>query len=290
VIEEAKRVLQSYVYGFRRYSSQWLTTSVYMYEFALFSVPFQLIQLLVSLFSYHYYSVYVGGSAGTGFISYILIGLILSGVLNAALSSPRRAIREIIAGTYGFRFSMLSMYDYLRLAKIPKGVIIVANEVRSVSYQLIFALAYFVLGVLMGIFKTGFGVISLFNSLVLVLWLILSYVAIISIGFLAASYEVVIIKKYRFMAPENPVTWIVNVLSNLISGVYFPVSLLPPEIRALSFVIPQTHAIMGAREILVGDFRNIQVRSMVHGFYVLVLFPLSLLALRKAFKKIDELR
>lgn len=290
LLRRIEREVYSYIYGFRRYFATQFKVDVYAYGFIIFDVPFQLIQIFLSLLSYYYCVVYVKGFIGLEFISYIFTGLILNGILNVALHTPRSTLRSIVHGAYGFRFGMLSMYEYLRLARIPKGVIIVMDEVNSILRQLVFVAVYLVFGLSMGYFKISLREVNLHTLLCLASYVLLGYMAVSAIGFLAASLEVFVAKKYRFFPHQNPIIWTISVLSSLISGVYFPPHLLPKEVQVISFMIPQTHAIMGVREVLAGDYDKASMRFGVLCLHTVTLLPLSLLILHKTFKKIDELR
>jgi ABC-2 type transport system permease protein len=51
----------------------------------------------------------------------------------------------------------------------------------------------------------------------------------------------------------NPINWGISVLSWLLGGVYYPVSILPEWLRSLAAFIPMTHALELLRLSLITD-------------------------------------
>ena len=50
---------------------------------------------------------------------------------------------------------------------------------------------------------------------------------------------------------REPVTWIVDVLARIFSGVYYPLSVLPGSVRWITWMIPHTYALRGIRQVMI---------------------------------------
>ena len=50
---------------------------------------------------------------------------------------------------------------------------------------------------------------------------------------------------------NDPISWIVGILQGLVTGVYFPITLLPGWLHALAMLLPQTYALDAARRLLL---------------------------------------
>ena len=79
--------------------------------------------------------------------------------------------------------------------------------------------------------------------------LILSVVAITGLGLASASaFSLLNAKQYG----RNPIQWVVAFSVSLLSGVYFPPTVLPAWLQRLGAWLPQTHALHAARLCLSG--------------------------------------
>ncbi len=59
----------------------------------------------------------------------------------------------------------------------------------------------------------------------------------------------------------------------LFSGVYYPLDVIPSSLRSISFLLPLTHALNGAREILLKN----SIKEGMYSFLFLSLFAIFLL-------------
>ena len=50
---------------------------------------------------------------------------------------------------------------------------------------------------------------------------------------------------------RDPVTWLVDVLAQIFSGVYYPLSILPPSVHWIAGLIPHTYALRGIRLVMI---------------------------------------
>jgi ABC-2 type transport system permease protein len=85
------------------------------------------------------------------------------------------------------------------------------------------------------------------NLPVAMLSLVLSVASFTALGLSAASFTIL-------LKSGNPLGWMIRVSSLLLSGVYYPVDVLPAGLRALAQVLPLTHALtLMRRSLLRGE-------------------------------------
>ena len=70
---------------------------------------------------------------------------------------------------------------------------------------------------------------------------------------------------------REPVTWAVDVLARIFSGIYYPLTVLPASIRWLTWSLPHTYALRGIRQVMIvgAGFGAADTRRM---FFVLLGF------------------
>lgn len=82
-----------------------------------------------------------------------------------------------------------------------------------------------------------------------VLWacaaLALSIAAFSALGILSAAFIL-------FVKRGDPLNWIFSMISWLLGGVYYPVTLLPEWLQRISALIPMTHSLEALRTLLLG--------------------------------------
>jgi ABC-2 type transport system permease protein len=104
---------------------------------------------------------------------------------------------------------------------------------------------YFALGVL--VFGLPVSVPGLPGVLLILLVSVLPLAGLGLIG--ASTFNLLNAKNWG----ANPVEWLVGFAVTLLSGVYFPPTVLPGPLRALGEWLPQTHALRAARLVLTGQ-------------------------------------
>ena len=129
--------------------------------------------------------------------------------------SRRSGIWAFIAG----RFLWLLAYNTVLLAAILAFALLVTGVRLSHSVPLLPALAFYVAFVL-----TCFG-----------------------LGLIGASnFFLLEVKRGR-----EPITWTIDVLARIFSGVYYPLSILPVPVRGITWAIPHTYALRGIRQVMI---------------------------------------
>ena len=109
---------------------------------------------------------------------------------------------------------------------------------------------------------------------------LLTVLAFNSLGIMSASF-IMVFKR------GNPLTMIMNTASNLLGGVYYPVTVLPSWLGAFAHLVPTTYSLRAMRlAVLQGySLRALAPDMLVLTLFSAVLFPLSMVAFRLAVRK-----
>jgi ABC-2 type transport system permease protein len=108
----------------------------------------------------------------------------------------------------------------------------------------------------------------------------LGVAAYLGLGILSASF-VIIFKR------GDPVAWAVDALTFLVSGIFYPVEVLPKVLHPLAALVPATHALRALRAALVAGAGLDEIAGELAALlaFAVVLLPLSALVLRLALRK-----
>jgi ABC-2 type transport system permease protein len=110
--------------------------------------------------------------------------------------------------------------------------------------------------------------------------LALGMAAYLGFGILSASMVI-------WLKRGDPVAWAVDALTFLVSGILYPVEVLPPALHKVAAMVPATHALRALRRSLlqgagVGDLSS---ELLALAAFSAVLLPASALVLRAALRK-----
>lgn len=113
--------------------------------------------------------------------------------------------------------------------------------------------------------------------------LLISLTSLVSYGIISAAF-VIVFKR------SDPMNWFVNSIAYVFSGVFFPVELLPPWLRIVSYLLPFTYALRALRGALM---RGATLAELAPDLVVLlgfaaVLLPVSTWSLRYAIRRMKE--
>lgn len=239
------------------------------YRFAFF---LQFFSVFFSVFVFYYLSLLVGDSAapyldayGGDYFAFVLIGLAFSGYFGVGLRSFANNLRD--AQTTGTLEAML-------LTPSRLSTIILASGLYDYGYVTVQVVAYLMLGAL--IFNVQLGG----NVAAAILILILTIIAMTSLGIIAASF-IMVLKR------GDPVTWIFNSVSLLLGGVYYPVEVMPGWLQLFSRLLPITYSLQAMRLALLSDasWSELLPDLAALAVFCVVLVPLSLLAFRTAVQR-----
>jgi ABC-2 type transport system permease protein len=103
------------------------------------------------------------------------------------------------------------------------------------------------------------------------------------VAFILTSFGLGLIGASNFFFLEvkqgrEPVTWTIDIMARIFSGVYYPLSVVPSSVRWVTWMIPHTYALRGIRQVMINGagFGNSNTALM---FGVLVAFCAISLAL-----------
>ena len=199
------------------------------------------------------------------YFSFVLIGIAFSGFIWTGLHTFSQALRqEQVTGTL----------EALLVTPTPIAVILLSKVCWRFLMNIFRFLVYLAMGSFLfdaHIEKANWGAFFIV--------LLLSVVVCSSLGMLSASF-VLVFKR------GDPINWFIGHATHLLSGVYYPISVLPSWVRVISYFIPITYSLSLSRDALL---RGTSILSMGADLLKLValllfLFPLSLFCLSFALK------
>lgn len=171
-----------------------------------------------------------------GYVNFVISGLVLNTLLGAALAGPYSSLLE-------------SFWN-------NRIEIILASPIRlPVFITGLSAGRYLDAAIRMAIYLTGatlflgFHWPSLWGTLASVAVLIPALLACTGIGFAAASSFYILDAR----GGQDPVRFVVETVSGLLAGVYFPLQVLPAWAQWVGHLVPHTYAIDGMRRAMFGE-------------------------------------
>ncbi len=170
-----------------------------------------------------------GGHSGS-FFTYAIVNLAFVTLQSTALSSFGKTVRDgQLQGTL----------EAILTTPTSLPVIVFSGGLWSFAFTLATSLGMLVVAVLLGLD------VRHTNLLTLALFLTLTILALSPLGVLSAAATIV-------FKQSAPFEFVLSTLSFLFAGVYVPVSLLPPALQALGWLLPITHALNGFRAAIYG--------------------------------------
>lgn len=224
-------------------------------------------------FTYYFISLLFGDNVSPllqqyngDYFSFVIIGVAFGGYFGLGLNGFARALRE--AQTTGTLEAML-------MTPTSVAAIILGSAAWSYAFTTFRLVIYIVLGVALLGLDLGEA-----NYLAGLVSLLFSIVTFASIGVIAASI-IMVIKR------GNPVTTLFGSVAGLVSGIYYPIEIMPDWLQAVAKVVPLTYALRAVRLALLSDgsWAEIAPDLLVLIGFCVVLFPLSLLTFRYAVQR-----
>jgi len=177
----------------------------------------------------------VRGLAG-GYVNFVVSGLALNALLSTALSGPYIGL---MSSFWDNRLEII-MASPIRLPVFVTGVS-VGRYVDTVI-----RIAIYLIG---GSLLLGFTWPAGPGVLAAVLILVPALAACTGLGLAAASTVYTIDAR----GGQDPIRFVVETVSGLVAGVYFPLQVLPVWAQWIGLLIPHTYAIDGVRRALFGS-------------------------------------
>ena len=233
----------------------------------------QLFGIFFNVAVFYFLSSLLGGAVapqlemyGGDYFSFVLVGLAFTGYMGLSLSNFASSIRE---------GQTMGTLEIMLLSPTRLSSILFSSALWPYLQTTINVVIYLIMGTLL----FGFSV-SHANFLTAIVVLILSIMSFSGIGILSAAM-VLVLKK------GDPIAWLFGSVSSLLSGVYYPISILPHWLTPVSRILPMTYALDAMRLAMLKGSSLLDVRFdilILLGFTA-VLTPLAFLAFRKALKR-----
>ncbi|MCL4531754.1 MAG: ABC transporter permease [Actinobacteria bacterium] len=192
---------------------------------------------------------------GGNYFTFLLIGIAFSSYLWLGLGSFSGSIRE------GQGSGTLEL---MLLSPTRLSTILMASSLWGYLFTSFRVLLYLLVGI--ALFGVRLGNANVPAALAV---LLVSVVCFASIGILSASF-IMVLKK------GDPIVWAFGSLSGLLSGVYYPVGVLPDWLQATSRFLPLTYSLEGMRLALLQGY---SIRELLPTLVALLAFAAILLPL-----------
>lgn len=202
---------------------------------------------------------------GGDLMAYLISGTLFMSLVGVSLNSFQGAIRsEQQSGTL----------EFLLLSDTP----LILTLLYSAAWNYVWNLVS--IAVVFTVLALGFGISLEARVAPMLVVLVLSTACLAGVGMISAGV-IMVTKK------GDPITWIVATLSGLLSGVLFPVEVLPRWLQMASVALPTTHALSALRKTLIAGSGFAEVRQELTVLAVMscVTVPLGLLSFRIGFRK-----
>jgi ABC-2 type transport system permease protein len=202
---------------------------------------------------------------GGNLLAYLIIGSAFTNFVVFSLNSFQKTIREE---------QLMGTLEYLLMSDTPLGGILLYSALWNFLNTLLNTAGLF-------LFVTVLFNIPLSINLVAAGMILLSTILSLSgIGLMSAG--VIMITKRG-----DPISWVFTTLTGLLSGVFFPLEVLPHYLQTVSSILPTTHALRALRLTLT---RGASLAEIVPELTFLVItscltIPLGFLALHLGFDK-----
>jgi ABC-2 type transport system permease protein len=172
------------------------------------------------------------GQYGGSYFSFAVVGIAFTNFMALGLSAIATRVRE---------GQMMGTLELMLLSPNRLGLLLVSSALWSHVVSLGSLLLYLVAGSVLGMHLEHANIPMALISLALA---IISFNAL---GLLAAAFVIV-------LKQGNPVNWLIATASVLLSGVFYPTTVLPDWLRGLGQLLPLTHALeLMRRSILNGE-------------------------------------
>jgi ABC-2 type transport system permease protein len=243
-----------------------------------FQFLFNFFQIFFIVISFHFLSRLIGSDfAGThlkkyggDYFAFALIGIAIANFLSVGLTSFTQNIRT--AMTQG-------SFEAMMVSPTAPTVIILFSSLWQFLFESIRLAIYLLIGVFL--FKVQL-VHPNYPAAVVVL--ILTVFAFASLGLITASILVVLKR-------GDPINWVYVSLSSLLGGVLFPITMLPPWLKAISYVFPITYSLQSIRLALLkgASFHELLPNILALLIFSAIVFPISVIVCGRMIRKGKEL-
>jgi ABC-2 type transport system permease protein len=237
------------------------------------AVGLSLISLLASVASFYFLARLVGTEQqspllrpyGGNYLAFLVVGVVFQNFISLSLGSFSKSISDE---------QKMGTLELLLMSKTPLYKILLGSALWAFLWTAISC------ATMLGVAALVFGVQLDVNIPLALLILVLAVTSSAGIGMVSAG--VIMVTKQG-----EPIGWLLNLLTGLLSGVYYPVQVFPPLLEKVSLLLPTTHALVALRQAVIAGASLAQVRGEI---ILLVLFscvaiPLGAATFRHGFDR-----
>ena len=199
---------------------------------------------------------------GGSYFAFLLIGGAFSKYLEIGMRSFAENLREeMLVGTLE---PLLATATPTRLALLGPTAFPLIEGTLLVFFQLLAGAA----------FCADFSRANWWSAMVVVS---VSLTSLLCWGILSAAFTIVFKR-------SDPINWLVGATAYVFSGVFFPVTILPPALQVVSALLPFTYALRGLRGALMNGatLTDLAADILPLLLFIGVLLPLALWSMRVA--------
>jgi len=225
----------------------------------------QFVGIFITSFMFYYVSKLVDQDSvsslaayGGEYFPFLLVGIALSDYLMFSLNALSNEVRK--AQTIGTLEAIL-------VTPTPPSIILFSSYFYPFIFTSIRIFFYFLVGMIF--FDVRFPSVSIVALIASLLFTILPF---IGIGLISAAIIIV-------FKQGNPLTWIFGSFSGLLSGVFYPVSVLPQWLQPFAAFIPLTYALDAVRKVLL---MGAGIFEIAHQLFILLIFTIVSLGIGMA--------
>ena len=197
-------------------------------------------------------------SVGGDYLTFTTIGLAITAIMQGGMSGFGGAL------TRAFQRGNL---ETMLVEPVPWRFLPIAMNLWKIFLATVNFTIIITLGIALGANFTAAGTVRFLTVA------LLSLTAAMGIGILSAAVLMLTLK-------SQPVLQIYSIVASILGGSVFPVTVLPGWLQPLSFLIPHTYAINGARTVFTenpGDFTSSFEQSVTAlGLFSVVVLPLGI--------------
>lgn len=202
---------------------------------------------------------------GERYFTFLLVGGIFSQYLTASMRQLPIRVREEL---------MMGSLESTLVTPVPTALALLGPGLwPQIEATLLLAFGLLLGGPVLG---ADLGNANWVSVLVVTL---LSLICLTAWGILSVAF-VVVFKR------TDPVNWLIGMTINVFSGVFFPINVLPPWLRAASYLFPLTYSLQMLRAAILEGSRVTELGSSLWVLLILTLvfLPLSVIILRHAIR------
>jgi ABC-2 type transport system permease protein len=213
------------------------------------------IWFFVSLFLQDFATVQLDAYGGD-FVAYMVVGVLFFQNADTIMTLPQQSLSA------AFWDKRLEIYHSRRygLWAFITGRFIWMLGYHTLILLLILALA---------IWAAGVQLSSAIHVLPAVLYYLVFVLTCFGIGLAGASNFFTLEVKQG----AEPLTWLMNTLARIFSGIYYPITILPAALRGIGWFIPHTYALDGIRRVMING-TGFDDQATRQSFLILILFAI----------------